>query len=365
MQTFAGCERTVAAIDLSAIRHNLQQIRTRNSGARILAVVKADAYGHGLRRVAPALSATDGFAVATLDEALAIRRLGLAHRVVLLEGVTTAAELASARQHHVDVVVHHDTQLDILRQADRTGAAVNVWLKFDTGMRRLGFDIDDVPRVREALGAMDCVGQPVRLMSHLACADEPDNEHTRTQIDRFQRTTAALSSERSLANSAGLLAWPDTHYDWVRVGLLLYGVSPIAGQLAVELGFRPAMRFSTRLLAVNRCKAGDTVGYGGRWRCPEALSIGTAAAGYGDGYPRSATHNTPVLVEGRRCYVAGRVSMDMLGIDLRGHPSARVGDEVLLWGDDLPIETVAPAVGCIPWELLCRVTGRVEYRYLD
>lgn len=357
-------ERAIATVDLTALRHNLGVVKRLAGESRVLAVVKADGYGHGLEQVAPALAATDGFAVATLREALAIRRLGLAHRVVLLEGVLSPAQLSAARQHRIDVVVHHAEQVALLQAAERQGAQINVWLKFDTGMHRLGFPPADVPALLDALADMPHVASPPRLMSHLASADVPGNAHTQSQIERFRKTVATHPGERSLANSAGLIAWPETREDWVRVGLLLYGVSPIAGQTAGELDLRPAMRFTTRLLAVNDCAAGEPVGYGGAFRAPETMAVGVAAVGYGDGYPRAATAATPVMVAGRECALAGRVSMDMIGIDLRGYPDARVGDEVVLWGAELPVERLVDSIQAIPWEMLCGVTRRVEFRYV-
>jgi alanine racemase len=351
-----------ARIDLSALQHNFQRIQQAASGSRVMAIIKANGYGHGLVDVARALAAADAFGVVTLDEAIALREAGFDGRIVLLEGFFAADDFPLVSGYGLDVVLHHSSQIDLL---ERTPPArpLDAWLKIDTGMNRLGFAPSDVSSVIDRLARLDCIGN-LRLMSHFACADDPDNDYTSRQLDRFMEATQGLQGERSLANSAALLAWPDTRLDWVRPGIMLYGASPLLNKTADELGLRPVMTLTTRLIAVNRHQAGDAVGYGGDWVCPEAMNIGVAAIGYGDGYPRHAPSGMPVLVNGKRTSIIGRVSMDMVCIDLRSQPDASIGDEVVLWGEGLPVDEVAAHAGTIAYEILCSVNNRVHFDYM-
>lgn len=352
-----------AVISPAALRHNLAQVRARAPRSRVMAVVKANAYGHGIAPAARALAAADTFAVACLDEALAIRRAGLLHPIVLLEGVFNSHELEEAAHNGCEVVVHDARQLAFL-EATALEHALPVWLKVDSGMHRLGFAPAEVAEVWRRLHAARGVRAPVRLMTHLACADEVSNPQTRVQLETFAAATAGLAAERSIANSAGILAWPDSHADWVRPGIVLYGASPFPGRHGADDGLRPAMTVSSALLAVKAVAAGEAVGYGGAFVAPEDMLIGIAAFGYGDGYPRHAPNGTPVLVNSRRVPLVGRVAMDMLAVDLRSQPGAQVGDPVVLWGEGLPVEEVARAAGTIPYELLCGVTQRVKFSVL-
>jgi alanine racemase len=355
---------TGAVINLSALRHNLQRVRQLAPRSRIMAVVKANAYGHGIAQVAAALSASDAFAVACLEEALEIRRAGLAHPIVLLEGVFSVPELEEAAHNGCELVVHDAGQLTLLEES-HIQHNLSVWLKIDSGMHRLGFPPTRARDVWEQLGSAHAVRNPVRLMTHLACADETANPRTRLQLENFAAATAGIRTERSIANSAGILAWPDSHAEWVRPGILLYGVSPFAGRNGAQEGLMPAMTMSTTLISVQHVNKGEAVGYGGAWVAPEDMHIGIAAIGYGDGYPRHASNGTPVLVNGRRSWLVGRVSMDMIAVDLRGLPHAQVGDPIVLWGPELPIEEIARAAGTIPYELLCGVTQRVKFSVVE
>lgn len=355
---------TGAVINLSALRHNLQRVRELAPQARIMAVVKANAYGHGIVPVARALSAADAFAVACLEEALEIRHAGLAHPIVLLEGVFSAVELEEAAHNACEVVVHDAGQLALL-EGLRLQHTLSVWLKVNSGMHRLGFPPSQTRGLWERLGKARAVRSPVRLMTHLACADETANPRTRLQLEIFAAATAGIHTERSIANSAGILAWPDSHADWVRPGILLYGVSPFTGRCGAQEGLVPAMTMSTTLISVQQVSKGEAVGYGGAWVAPEDMYIGIAAIGYGDGYPRHAPNGTPVLVNGLRASLAGRVSMDMIAVDLRGLPHTQVGDSVVLWGPELPVEEIARAAGTIPYELLCGVTQRVKFGVVE
>ena len=280
--------------------------------------------------------------------------------VLLLEGVTAPDELEAVARLNLEMVVHSETQLGWILAIGRAPCS-RVWLKLDSGMHRLGFPLHRAREVHERLAALNGVAEVV-LMTHFACADQPAHPLNRRQIDAFDAAACGLSGSQCLANSAALLNLPETRREWIRAGLLLYGVSPLAGCDGPTLGLKSAMTLETRLIAVNDVPAGDSIGYGARFTAGRDLRIGVAAIGYGDGYPRNMPDGTPVLVNGKEQPLAGRVSMDMITIDLEGQPAARVGDPVVLWGPELPVERVAKAVGTIPYELLCRVTRRVIYR---
>lgn len=350
---------TRALIDLSALRHNLQRAREAAPRSRTLAVVKANGYGHGLVRVAEALDSADGFGVSCLDEAVELRDAGLRSPIVLLEGITRAADLRAVREYELQCVLHHESQLRLF-EAERGAAPVPVWLKLDTGMHRLGFPVDDFPAVLERVLRCGAIAGPLRLMTHLAHADDPASPLTLRQADLLHSAAASGDFELSIANSAGVLGWPQTHADWVRPGVMLYGVAPFVGGTGPEHALLPAMTLSSELIAVNRYRRGDGIGYGGTWRCPEDMPVGVVAIGYGDGYPRHAPSGTPVLVNGRPVPLVGRVSMDMISVDLRSQPQARVGDPVVLWGEGLPVEEIARMAGTIGYELLCGVAPRVK-----
>lgn len=354
---------TLARIDVSALRHNLARVRALAPGCRVVSVVKADAYGHGVSMVLPGLEASDLLAVATVEELRDLRAAGWSGGLLLLEGFNGPDEYDVVRETGAEFVVHHASQLALL--AERGGwEGARAWLKIDTGMHRLGFPPGDSTGLLARLGELTGGQVPV-LMSHFACADEPGAELTDRQLTRFARASAGNPGPVSLANSAALLTVPDSRVDFVRPGIMLYGISPLPDATGADHGLRPVMTLSCRLLAINEVAAGETVGYGARYRCPEAMRIGVAGIGYGDGYPRAVPDGTPVLLNGRRARLAGRVSMDMITLDLRGFDDASVGDEVILWGEGLPVEEVARAAGMIPYELVCGITGRVRRVHAD
>ena len=356
-----GVRGPAARIDDGALAHNLRVARARAAGSRVLAVVKADAYGHGAVRAARAFSGADGLAVARVEEALSLRRAGISGTVLVLGGFRDPASLDRLAAEGVDTVVHSPEQVEMLR-ARSGGPPVRLWVKVDTGMHRLGFSPPDFPEAWRALAALPGVASPLHAMTHFASADEPDDGPTARQVARFDDALAAVGGNppASLANSAGVLAAPAAHRDWVRPGVMLYGASPMPGGRARDHGLRPAMTLTAPLVSVKTIERGAPVGYGGTWAAPERMRLGLAAIGYADGYPRHAPSGTPVLVNGRRAPLAGRVSMDLVAIDLRGCPDARAGDRVTLWGDGLPVEEVAEAAGTIPYELLSRIGSRVE-----
>ncbi len=360
---------TSATIHAEALRHNLGVLRAMAPGSRVLAVVKADGYGHGLERVAKALSTADAFGVACLSDAERLRAAGHVQPIVWLSGLNAPEDLARLQQLKVETVVHDATQLDMLEQSELArhgGAAIRCWLKIDTGMHRLGFAPEYAREAHARLRTMPGVEDDIVLMTHFASSDAfpgtaQDDGQTQAQLDTFAAATNGLPGPRSLANSAAVLGWASSHGDWIRPGGALYGMSVVAGRPGSEFGLRPAMTLSTRLLSVKRVSRGERIGYGATWTCPEDMSVGVAAIGHGDGYPRHAPAGTPVLVNGQPAQVIGRVSMDLMTVDLRGCLEAKVGDPVTLWGEGLPIETVAEAAGTIAYELACSVTRRVRF----
>jgi alanine racemase len=350
-----------ATIDSAALRANLAAARRAAPDSRVMAVIKANAYGHGIVPVARALDAADAFAVARLEEAVALREAGLTRPITLLEGVFHPEQLERAGQLGLELVVHCAEQIEMLEAAGGS-ARFPVWLKIDTGMHRLGFPVAQATQAAARLKDCGAVGSEFRFMTHLACADERDNEMTSRQIAEFDSAVAGLAGERSIANSAGLLAWSQSRVEWVRPGIMLFGASPFEGKTGDAMSLRPAMTLSSELIAIKTVTAGGRVGYGSTWEAREDTRIGVVAIGYGDGYPRRLGSGTPVIVGGQPARLVGRVSMDMITIDLGRAPEARLGDEVVLWGEGLPIELIAQAAETIPYELLCGVTQRVAMR---
>jgi alanine racemase len=350
---------TSATIHLDALRHNLSRVRALAPRSKVMAVVKADGYGHGLERVARALAGADAFGVAALGDAERIRAAGLSNRIILLSGFDDPSDLSLLRGLDVDTVVHHDSQLAML-EADTGTKPLRVWLKLDTGMHRLGFAPERANALRARLDALPQIAE-VLLMSHFASSDDFAGAQTRAQIATFDAADGIAGEACSLSNSAGVLGWPIAHRDWVRAGGALYGLSVVEGKTGADFGLRPAMTLATRLIAINRVRKGEPIGYSATWACPEDMDIGVAAIGYGDGYPRSVPSGTPVLLGGKRVPLVGRVSMDLMTLDLRNAPNARVGDPVILWGPQLPVEEIATAAATISYELTCSITRRVRF----
>ncbi len=345
----------IARIHPAALQNNLAVARCHAGGARIMAVVKANGYGHGLRRVARALWNADGFAVLSLEEAIGLRDLGWDKPILLLEGMFDVAELAECTAQRVTPVIHHAEQIAMLEHAHPVGP-LPVFLKLNSGMNRLGFKPQDFHAALARLTACVNVGE-IALMSHFATADEAAG--VSGQLEIVQAVFANLDYPVSLANSAALLLYRATQRDWVRPGIMLYGASPFAEEDAHALGMQPAMTLSSRIIAVQTLVSGEAVGYGARFIADRPMCVGVVACGYADGYPRHAGTGTPILVNGQRTRTLGCVSMDMLCADLTDLPSAEVGAPVVLWGTGLPVEAVAAAAGTISYELLCAVAQRV------
>ena len=348
-----------ASISLSALRHNLGVARRHAPASRIWAVVKANAYGHGLLRAAQALADADGYALLDLNEAVRLREAGISKPIVLLEGVFEPADVAIVDRYALTPVVHDTEQILMLERA-RLASQIAVLLKLNTGMNRLGFG---GAQVRTAYSRLEASGKvaTISLMTHFADADGAAG--VAAQMARLAEWTAGLKGEATLANSAAILRYPETHADWVRPGIMLYGCSPFADVSAEALGLQPAMTLASEIIAVQELKPGDRVGYGGTFVVQQPMRIGVVACGYADGYPRHAPGfndtNTPVVVAGMRTHTVGRVSMDMLCVDLSDITQARVGSPVILWGEGLPADEVAASAGTVSYELLCALAARV------
>ena len=346
-------------INLKALRHNLARVRELAPNSSIMAIIKADAYGHGITRIAKVLSSADAFGVACLEEARQLRSAGIIQPVILLEGPYAASELTEIVELDLQAVIHDMSQVDMLESVN-LAKPLTVWLKIDSGMHRLGFMPEFFPEVWQRLQACKSVSKDIRLMTHLASANERENSMTAAQLKCFHHLCREILAPQTIANSAGILAFPETHANWVRPGLMLYGVSPLIDSHGDAEGLQPVMTLESQLIAVKKLRANDPVGYGATWHCPEDMPVGVVAAGYGDGYPRHAPSGTPVLVNGKRVSLIGRASMDMLIVDLRNQPDAKVGDPVVLWGEGLPVEEIANHAGTIPYELLCGVHKRLR-----
>ncbi len=345
------------------MENNLRVAR-RATSAHVMSVIKADGYGHGLMCAAEALAATDGYAMLDIRDAMRLRDAGFRQAILLLEGCFSAEELSVIAEYDLTIVIHSLWQVDMLDACPVSGK-FDIWLKMNSGMNRLGFMPQQVARAMERLRRHRAV-RDITLMTHFANADEARG--VAEPLALFNDVAASYRVARSLANSAALLRYPETHGDWVRPGIMLYGASPFAQgsgeqSSAQQLGLRPAMTLSSRIIATQELRAGDEVGYGAMFRAEHAMRIGIVACGYADGYPRHAPNGTPILVDGQRTRTLGRVSMDMLYVDLGMLPHAGVGSRVVMWGEGMPIEEVAGSAGTVSYELMCALTPRVPINY--
>ncbi len=349
----------VATIDLAAMRANLALARQQAHGARVWAVVKANAYGHGLQRAMRAFAEADGLALVELDSAVRLREWGWTKPILLLEGFFEPADLPVMVAHQLQPAVHSVEQLAMLEASNLSGA-LDVHLKMNTGMNRLGFKPEAFRAAHASLRALSCI-RHISLITHFANAElETDNPMPmREQARRFHAACDGLTGERSLSNSAACLLHPELSAEWVRPGVMLYGATPGA-KTAVEFGLHPAMTLRSTLIGIQEISTGDAVGYGSAFVADKTMRIGVVACGYADGYPRHAPTGTPVLVEGVKTRTVGRVSMDMLTVDLTAVPQAQVGSPVTLWGEGLPVDDVAQAAGTIGYELMCGLMPRVQ-----
>jgi alanine racemase len=345
-----------ARLDLDALRHNVTVARALAPHSRIMAVVKANAYGHGAVTIATALeSQVDALAVACLEEAVELRSAGVSAPVLLLEGVFEPRELVTAAELGLWLTIHNEQQLDWL-ESTALPAPVHCWLKVDTGMNRLGIRPAQAPACFKRLQAQDKVAGEIVVYTHFACADKLQSEKTPQQLAAFE--ALPIDVPRSAANSAGLLAWPASHYDWVRPGYMLYGHSPLVDEHHNAASLQPVMTLASAIISLREVDTGEAVGYGGTWIAQRPSRIATVTIGYGDGYPRQAPNGTPVLVNGQRAALAGCVSMDMITVDVTDLENVQLGDEVILWGKGLPLSEVAQCAATIGYELTTRMPAR-------
>ncbi len=346
-----------AFIDLAALEHNLTVVRRYAAHTRIMAVIKADAYGHGLLHTAKALRKADGFAMLELDAAIRLRDAGYQQSILLLEGFFSVSELAQCKKYRLSAVIHNHEQLAML-SASKHGR-LDVFLKMNTGMNRLGFAPEQFLSALEALKASPAIGH-ITLMTHFSSASDTDgDQEVIKQLQCFNSMTTGHSYPRSLANSAAIIRYPETHADWVRPGIMLYGASPLTNKTAAELDLHPAMTVTSKIIATQYLQSGNKVGYSGCFQADRPMLIGIVAGGYADGYPRHAPTGTPVLVNNQRTRILGRVSMDMLTVDLSGIKDVGLNSPVVLWGKGMPVDEVANAANTISYELLCALTPRV------
>ena len=352
----------LAQIDLQALKDNLQVVRRAAPASRVWSVVKANAYGHGLDRIWSALSATDGFALLNLEEAILLRERGWKGPILLLEGFFHADELPLLDKYRLTTSIHSNWQVKVLQNA-KLHAPLDIYVKVNSGMNRLGFPPERVHSVWQQLRAMQNVGE-MTLMSHFAESELPDG--ITAPMARIEQAAEGLNCPRSLSNSAATLWHPQAHYDWVRPGIILYGASP-SGQWqdVANSGIKPVMTLCSEIIGVQTLKAGDAVGYGSRYRASGEQRIGIVAGGYADGYPRIAPNGTPVWVDGVRTGTVGAISMDMMAIDLTACPQAGIGSPVELWGNEIKIDDVAAAAGTIGYELMCALAPRVAVREVE
>lgn len=349
-----------ASIDQSAFRHNLGIVKSLAPQSKVMAVVKANGYGHGLLAAAQGLAQADGFAVLGLEEAIFLRDAGFNQTVLMLEGVFQAGELVDAARADISIVVHHNEQIAMLENIVLQ-KPVQVFAKMNNGMNRLGFRPEHYAQAVARLAGCANVAQ-ITLMTHFATADEhPGVEHP---LKQFRQATQGMNYPVSLANSAAIFRHPETHADWIRSGIMLYGASAVAGTPAQSYQLRPVMTLNSEIIATQEIKPGESVGYGNRFTAARNTRVGIVACGYADGYPRHAPNGTPVMVAGQLTQTIGRVSMDMLFVDLTEIPGSGVSSAVELWGAQLPVDTVAEQAGTIGYELLCALSPRVPMRVL-
>lgn len=348
-----------AVIDTDAVRHNMELVRASAPNTRIMAVIKANAYGHGYEVLEKGMEQADGFGVARVDEAVELRRLGIEKPVTVLEGITDLEELGALSHYNLEAVFHSEHQFDTI-QSLVDYPPIKAWIKVDTGMNRLGLTAEEF---RKVMAARDPRVDIVGIMSHFARADEPDHEMNRLQTTRFDDIVGDYKYPMSLANSAAVLSLPESHRDWVRPGIMLYGVSPFLRCDHRPTSLRPAMTLLAPVISVREVKKGETVGYGGQWRANKTTRIAILSIGYGDGYPREMPAGSPVLIEGKRRGIVGRVSMDMVCVELETGDRVLPGAMATMWGDQLPVEEIADCAGTIPYTLISGLTSRVKRKY--
>ncbi len=354
----------VANIDLAALKYNLSRVKQLAPNSQIMSVIKANAYGHGLVPVAQALSDSDAFAVARLSEGLQLRQAGIQQPIVLLEGVISQQELKLAVENSLSLVFHNQPQIKLVSEADLGTPLAFCWLMVETGMHRLGIKIEELEQSLRRLNDSPAISGQLGLMSHFANSDNLNDPRNGQQLAALKQCAVDSDILLSMANSGAILSFADSHGDWVRPGLMLYGVSPFENQSASDLDLKPVMQLKSVLIAIQELHAGDQVGYGGDWSALKPTTVGIVSIGYGDGYSRQLSNNGSVLINGDIVSVLGRVSMDMIAIDITHIADAEINTEVILWGsDELSVESIARQAKTIPYELLCQISERVKRNY--
>lgn len=353
----------IAKIDLAALKHNLLRVKQQSS-SRIMSVVKANGYGHGAVEIAHALNDSDAFAVARLSEAVQLRDAGITHPIVILDGVNSTADLQTAADYSLSLVFHHESQIELILSTVLTKPLDFCWIMAETGMHRLGLTLDKFDNALQKLKSCDNIMGQVGLMSHLANADSINDARNQQQLDLFQQFMSKAESATSMANSAAVLSLADSHGDWLRPGLMLYGISPFEDKTAQDLGLKPVMELSSIITSIQMLEEGDAVGYGGEWIAQKPTQIAIVSIGYGDGYSRQLSDIGVVLIKEKLASILGRVSMDMIAVDLSNVDDVIVGEKVILWGHPLlSVESVAEKAKTIPYELVCQISERVRREY--
>jgi len=360
---------TQAVIDLAALRHNYQLACSLAPSSKTLAVVKANAYGHGSVQAAKTLEPlAPALAVACIEEAIELRDAGIKKPILLLEGPFSFGEVQIASELDFWLMVENHNHLAFIEESIRQKAlskSIRCWLKLDTGMHRLGFLPHELASVHQRLVDFDAVQKPVVVSTHFASADDPKSDFTPQQIKVFNDATAGLNCESSLCNSAGIMGWPEAHGNWNRPGFMMYGASPFIEAQEHADKLQPVMTLKSKVISVRSVEKGDTVGYGRTWKAERDSQIATVTVGYGDGYPRHAPSGTPILVNGKRCTLVGRVSMDMVTVDVTDIGPVNIGADVECWGKHLSINEVADYIGTIGYELMTRMPARVPRVYIN
>ena len=360
MQTPNEMSWPIAKISIANLLHNLKTLQSLAPQSKIIAMVKANGYGHGIHSIAEHLeNCIYGFGVARIAEALILRQAGIKAPIMLAGGVFQKDDLKICAEQNFEPVIHNALQLNWIADS-KLSKPIKTWLKINSGMNRLGFALAESKDAYKILSTNKNIIQPVGLMSHLACADDLNHSLNNSQISIFKNFTVNLPGEKSLNNSAAIINFSETNYDFIRPGLALYGASPVNNKSAAELNLKPVMTLQTKIIATHNLKKGETVGYGARFICPKNMKIAVAAIGYGDGYSRTMQDGAPILVGGKKCFLAGKVSMDTINIDISENENAKIGDEVILWGEGLPIDEVKKFSACSAYDLFCAVQQRVE-----
>lgn len=356
----------VARIDIAALQHNFERVKQLAPDSQVMSVIKADGYGHGAIKVARALHKSDAFAVARLSEGINLRAAGIQQAIVVLEGVTSITELQLAADNSLSLIFHHNSQLELIEKAQLSKPLKFCWVMLETGMHRLGLAVEDLDHALKILKTSPNISGDIGLMSHFSNADLVEDLRNQQQLDTLMHCAEQYDLKTSIANSAAILSFPASHNAWVRPGIMLYGGSPFEDKTASDLDLKPSMSLISTLISIQQLEAGDQVGYGGTWSAKESCCVGIVKIGYGDGYSRHLSNVGTVVINNHRAKLVGRVSMDLIAIDLSSLNNVAIGDEVIMWGSQLlTVDEVACSANTISYELLCQLGERVskEYHY--